>query len=162
MDQLTQKTGIKPVYYNSPKDTSCSHKVEQKELHLRQVMDIVSINSLINPKKTKGLGNSPVSVFNKLQTEFEVQKDKNTCSSITDYEKKNARYKFNHGINMPVKRVSATSGIGRPDNKTLETARIKAEKYRQGQVYTQIEIRDPTDEKNMKVVIDDRMKHELK
>jgi len=139
LKQLSEKVGIKPVYYNSPKDTSCSVKTEQKELLLRRKMDIVSFNAIINPKHTSGLGNAPHSTWDKLQTEHKVAQDKYTCANIADYEKKNARYKFNHGTDMPVKRKSALAGISRPDSDFLNKARLIAEKYQRGEKHSEVD-----------------------
>jgi len=158
LKQLGEKTSIKPVYYNSPKDTSCSIKTEQKELLLRRKMDIVAYNAMINPKHTSGLGNSPRSTWDKLQTEHKVAQDKYTCANITDYEKKNARYKFNHGTDMPVKRKSALTGVRRPDSSFLQKAREKAEAYRKGEKYTEI---DET-QIRMGSTLEKSNKHELK
>jgi len=160
MAQLTELRNIKPVFLNSPKDTRVSHIVEKKEERLRAIMDLNSLNQLANPEKfkTKGLGNSPRSKWDKYMTEFWVSKDKYTCSSVSDYEKKNSRYFFNHGIPMPVKRVPATSGIGRPDSDFLQKARLKAEKYKRGEKYTEV------DETPIRMggTIEKSNKHELK
>jgi len=158
LKQLGEKTSIKPVYYNSPKDTSCSIKTEQKELLLRRKMDIVAYNAMISPKHTSGLGNSPRSTWDKLQTEHKVAQDKYTCTNIADYEKKNARYKFNHGTDMPVKRKSALAGVSRPDSSFLQKAREKAEAYKKGEKYTEI---DET-QIRMGSTLETCNKHELK
>lgn len=109
----------KPI--NIPEGMSLKHvskKQEEKEQKTRKWMDINYLNMLANPNsdkyKTKGLGNSPRSTWDRLQTEHNVSMGKYTCSNVTDYEKKNKYYKFAHnGENMPVKRIPLTHGIGK-------------------------------------------------
>ena len=153
MNQLANLTSIKPVYYNSPVEPKHLTKEQTaKEIRVRQWMDLQSINYIANPFKSKK-GNMPVSTFNKLQTEHQVQKEKCTCTSITDYEKKNTRYKFNHGVDMPVKRVSATAGM-------KQVSWLEGQKKFQAINNRDI---DKIDEKNpVEKETDDRIKHELK
>jgi hypothetical protein len=141
MNQLTELTSVKPVFLNSVKDPRVPHKVELKEERLDEILTLHSMNQQANPErfKTKGLGNSPRTKWDYNQTAFEVQKDKYTCSSIADYEKKNKWYSFNHGEDMPIKRKSALSGVTRPDADFLMKSREKAEAFKKGEKYTEVD-----------------------
>lgn len=117
MKQLTELNPVSANNINIPTNIikhPLSKKQKEREMNTRKWMDLKRIEAIADPNKdkNKGKGNGYISIWNRLQTEHEVAKEKYTCSSYTDYEKKNARYKFNHaGENMPVKRKSATSGI---------------------------------------------------
>lgn len=116
----------KPV--NIPETIPIKHvskAQEEKEQKMRKWMDTNYLNMLCNPDskkyKSKGLGNSPRSTWDRLQTEHRVSMDKYTCSNMTDYEKKNKYYKFAHnGENMPVKRIPLTHGISKSKAPTKE------------------------------------------
>ena len=127
MEQLSRLTSVKPVYYNDVKPPAhLSKEQKAKEIRVRQWMDLQEINAISSPKHTSGLGNSPKTTWDKLQTAHKVSQDKFTCSSIADYEKKNKTYRFNHGKDMPVKRVSASPGRGKkPENITIEVVSIR-------------------------------------
>lgn len=84
--ELNQLSNITSIYRNTvnvPETQGyikrISKQQKEKEERTRHFMDINFLNSIMNPDKkhfTYGLGNSPMSPYDKWKTEFECQKDK--------------------------------------------------------------------------------------